>query len=203
MSASSEVIAGTHVEALDALCSDVPGWHRPCLGQLFRPRPRFSGLHFAPIVCVRFDASLTTLAATEQALDLMQVERVAMMPQTSPGIHKIIDLMVGLARLALGNDDVKSTAVSRLKQTGSPALLATFYFTLGLLWRNLAPNHPQIQNTTEFSFKSFQAASDVSQPSSSRRLYVAKQQHSERLRLMFLNMPCTLQPDWMLIMNAG
>ena len=98
------------------------------------------------------------------AMDLLQVERLAAAqptPQTG-ATHQLVTLMVDVARAARDSDAVKDAAVLRLRQTESPELIAAFFYALGMLWRNLAQDHPQINSATQNSFMAFQAASEVS-----------------------------------------
>ena len=97
-------------------------------------------------------------------MDLLQVERLAAAqptPQTGAP-HQLVTLMVDVARAARDSDAVKDAAVLRLRQTESPELIAAFFYALGMLWRNLAQDHPQINSATQNSFMAFQAASEVS-----------------------------------------
>eukprot|EP00802_Teleaulax_amphioxeia_P007341 Tamp_07347.p1 GENE.Tamp_07347~~Tamp_07347.p1 ORF type:complete len:650 (+),score=103.81 Tamp_07347:73-1950(+) len=96
-------------------------------------------------------------------MDLLQVERLAAAqptPQTGAP-HQLVTLMVDVARAARDSDAVKDAAVLRLRQTESPELIAAFFYALGMLWRNLAQDHPQINSATQNSFMAFQAASEA------------------------------------------
>ena len=97
---------------------------------------------------------------TAAALDLVQLERLTMTLGSHSGTQQC-DLMMAVARVALDDTAVKDAAVSRLQQTGLAALPAAFFYTIGMLWRNLPTGHPQINNAIQFSFMNFQAASEV------------------------------------------
>jgi hypothetical protein len=128
----------------------------------------------SPFSCpsVRFcstDMSLPTrvcerVAGAAHAMDLLQVERLAATPRpdTPPlSAAPLVDLMVHVARAARDSGAVKEAALVRLKQTESPKLLAAFFFALGIVWRHLPSDHPQVDNATQNSFMSFQAATEV------------------------------------------
>ena len=104
-------------------------------------------------------------------MDLLQIERLAATPRpdTQPlSVAPLVDLMVHVARAARDSGAAKEAALLRLKHTESPTLLAAFFFALGIVWRHLPSDHPQVDNATQNSFMSFQAATEVRRSSAKR-----------------------------------
>ena len=112
------------------------------------------------------------VAGAAHAMDLLQIERLAATPRpdTPPlPAAPLVDLMVHVASVCVNTQgSAKEAALLRLKQTESPTLLAAFFFALGIVWRHLPSDHPQVDNATQNSFMSFQAATEVRSSSAER-----------------------------------
>lgn len=103
----------------------------------------------------------TTAAAALDTVRIEQLVAVGPAPQVLPPSWPASapSLMVEVARAVHTDSAAREVAVSRLAETGIPALVASLWFAQGLLWRSLVPH--DTKNANQNSFMSFKAATEV------------------------------------------